>query len=80
VRPGGLGATSSPFVLTLFWGGPPPGQRPAWLFTGPENDPLGGVGVGKSACVQLLGDHYLQMAWGLRAGSVLAQFGQVVHE
>jgi hypothetical protein len=43
------------FVLTLFWGGPP-GQRPAWLFTGPENDPLGGVGVGKSACVQLLGD------------------------
>jgi hypothetical protein len=43
------------FVLTLFWGGPA-GQRPAWLLTGPENDPLGGIGVGKSICVQLVGD------------------------
>jgi hypothetical protein len=43
------------FVLTLFWGGPA-GQRPGWLFTGPENDPLGGVGVGKSTIVALLSD------------------------
>jgi hypothetical protein len=43
------------FVLTLFWGGPP-GQRPAWVFTGSEDDPEGGVGVGKSVCVQLLSD------------------------
>src|SRR5262249_100706 len=28
------------FVLSLAWGGPP-GSRPAWLFTAPENDLLG---------------------------------------
>lgn len=35
------------FVLTLFWGGPA-GKRPMFLAEGPEDDPLGGRGVGKS--------------------------------
>ncbi len=42
------------FVLTLFWGGPP-GSRPAFLITGPENDSAPekkGRGIGKSALVR----------------------------
>jgi hypothetical protein len=35
------------FFVTLFWGGAY-GQRPAWLFTGEEDDELAGRGVGKS--------------------------------
>jgi hypothetical protein len=41
------------FFLTLVWGGLP-GTRPAWLFTGEDNDPEGGRGVGKSS-VPLMG-------------------------
>jgi hypothetical protein len=40
------------FVLSLAWGGPP-GSRPAWLFTAPDDDPHGGRGVGKSKCIEL---------------------------
>jgi len=39
-------------VLTLFWGGPP-GERPVFLTEGPENDPRGGRGVGKSRLVSI---------------------------
>lgn len=35
------------FFLTLFWGGPP-GSRPAFLITGPEDDPFQGRGIGKT--------------------------------
>jgi hypothetical protein len=40
------------FVMSLAWGGPP-GSRPAWLFTAPDDDPHGGRGVGKSKCIEL---------------------------
>src|SRR5208282_1726549 len=40
------------FYLTLFWGGKP-GTRPAWLITGPDDDPKGGVGIGKSTFIEL---------------------------
>jgi hypothetical protein len=43
------------FVLSLCWGGPP-GSRPAWLFTAPEDDPQGGRGVGKSKFIELCGE------------------------
>jgi hypothetical protein len=35
------------FVYTLLWGGKP-GTRPAFVFSGPDNDPEMGRGVGKS--------------------------------
>jgi hypothetical protein len=35
------------FLLTLVWGGPG-GARPAFLITGPDNDPKAGRGVGKT--------------------------------
>ncbi len=35
------------FVYTLFWGGEP-GKRPVFLAEGPDGDPMGGRGVGKS--------------------------------
>jgi hypothetical protein len=40
------------FVMSLPWGGPP-GSRPAWLVTSPEDDPHGGRGVGKSKLIEL---------------------------
>lgn len=42
------------FIATLAWGGPP-GQRPAWLITGPDNDPEDrrGRGVGKSKIIDI---------------------------
>ena len=40
------------FFLTLFWGGKP-GKRPVFMFTSSDNDPQGGVGVGKSTVVEL---------------------------
>src|SRR5260370_2701868 len=40
------------FLLTLVWGGKP-GQRPAFLFTAPPDDPLAGRGVGKTSCPRL---------------------------
>lgn len=40
------------FLVGLFWGGTP-GERPAWLFTGPENDSQSGRGIGKSTYVEL---------------------------
>ncbi len=40
-------------VLTLFWGGSP-GARPAFLVTGPDQDPKQGRGVGKSKLCQVL--------------------------
>jgi hypothetical protein len=40
------------FLAALIWGGAP-GSRPAWLFTGPTGDALGGRGVGKSILVEL---------------------------
>ncbi len=39
-------------ILTLFWGGPP-GSRPAFLVTGPEQDPEQGRGVGKTQLCQI---------------------------
>jgi hypothetical protein len=46
------------FIASLLWGGPP-GSRPAWLFTAPDEDPEGGRGVGKSKiiefCAELVG-------------------------
>jgi hypothetical protein len=39
------------FVVTLAWGGPC-GKRPAWMITGPESDPHGGRGVGKTSFVE----------------------------
>lgn len=42
-------------VLTLFWGGSP-GSRPAFLVTGPDQDPEQGRGVGKSNLCQILAD------------------------
>lgn len=44
------------FVLTLFWGGPP-GKRPAFLITGPDQDSepeKKGRGTGKSTLVSLV--------------------------
>jgi hypothetical protein len=43
------------FIVGLAWGGPP-GARPAWLFTAPDDDPLGGRGVGKSKIIELVGE------------------------
>jgi 5S rRNA maturation endonuclease (ribonuclease M5) len=40
-------------ILTMLWGGSP-GQRPAFLLTGPDIDEEQGRGVGKSACAQIL--------------------------
>lgn len=40
------------FFMTLFWGGRP-GKRPVFMFTSSDNDPNGGVGVGKSTVVEL---------------------------
>jgi hypothetical protein len=42
-------------ILTLFWGGPP-GRRPAFLITGPDDDEGQGRGVGKTALVQILAE------------------------
>ena len=41
------------FILSMFWGGQP-GQRPAFVFTGPDDDDQQGRGVGKSTAPQLL--------------------------
>jgi hypothetical protein len=46
------------FLLTLFWGGLP-GSRPAWLFTGPDNDPNQGRGLGKTTLIKLVFDNLL---------------------
>jgi hypothetical protein len=43
------------FVAALAWGGPP-GSRPAWLVTAPDDDPQGGRGVGKSKFIELCGE------------------------
>jgi len=42
-------------ILTLFWGGSP-GARPAFLVTGPDQDPEQGRGVGKSVLCQILAE------------------------
>ena len=42
-------------ILTLFWGGSP-GSRPAFLVTGPDQDPEQGRGVGKSHLCQILAE------------------------
>jgi hypothetical protein len=42
-------------IMTLFWGGPP-GDRPAFLVTGPPNDPQRGRGVGKSKFIDIILD------------------------
>lgn len=39
-------------ILTLFWGGSP-GSRPAFLVTGPDQDPAQGRGVGKTQLCQI---------------------------
>lgn len=41
--------------LTPFWAGPH-GQRPAFIIVGPDNDPRGGRGVGKSEVTQRLAE------------------------
>jgi hypothetical protein len=43
------------FIITLFWGGEP-GTRPAFLITGPDDDPEQGRGVGKSWVLRALGE------------------------
>jgi hypothetical protein len=42
-------------ILTLFWGGSP-GSRPAFLVTGPDQDPEQGRGVGKSQLCQIIAE------------------------
>src|SRR5262249_39709613 len=42
------------FFLSLFWGGPY-GLRPAWLITGPDDDPEMGRGIGKTRLVAMAG-------------------------
>jgi hypothetical protein len=42
-------------ILTLFWGGPS-GARPAFLITGPDNDPERGRGTGKTKLVDILSE------------------------
>ena len=49
------------FVLTLFWGGSP-GSRPAFLFTGPDQDEQQGRGIGKTKVAQILAS---EMAGGV---------------
>jgi hypothetical protein len=46
-------------ILTLFWGGAP-GSRPAFLITGPDQDPLQGRGVGKSLMPQILAQELIK--------------------
>jgi len=43
------------FLLCLCWGAPP-GARPAFLVTAPEDDPQQGRGVGKSKLIELSGE------------------------
>lgn len=40
-------------VITLFWGGPG-GSRPVFCLLGPEDDPRGGRGVGKSTITDMM--------------------------
>jgi hypothetical protein len=40
-------------LLTTLWGGPP-GSRPSWVIAGPQVDPGGRRGVGKSTLVELV--------------------------
>lgn len=41
------------YLITLFWGGPP-GKRPVFLITGPEDDPGRGRGIGKTTLAALI--------------------------
>jgi hypothetical protein len=43
------------FIVSLFWGGDP-GTRPAFLITGPDQDPNQGRGVGKSRRLNVIGE------------------------
>ena len=43
------------FVYTLFWGGEP-GKRPLFVAEGPEGDPMGGRGVGKTELFSYLAE------------------------
>jgi hypothetical protein len=60
-------------ILSLFWGGGP-GCRPAFLVTGPDQDPELGRGVGKSRLVDILSEElaggYIDVAHGDDMGAV----------
>ena len=59
--------------LTPFWGGGP-GDRPAFVIGGPENDgPRAGRGVGKTTLVELVGElagGYLDCEIDEKAGDI----------